>query len=257
MADFMPPTTTPGAAGDRRPAGTRCGGSSLTHLAMGIFLTMFGVLLTLDTLNLVNLSSVLRWWPIGFHVFGLTVLASRSDRHARFWAIASLVLGTLLLLNTLDVADVGLWELVWPLIILTIGVRLVMRARRGDSLQAGETMALGHRPNLVAVLSESKGSVMQTLAGASLTSVLGGCHLDLRQATVAPGTTPVVDVFAVFGGQEITVPHGWVVVFDVVSILAGTEDKRLPAIAGQAAATPAPQIIVRGITIFSSLTLKN
>jgi len=236
---------------------TSAPGSSLTHLGMGIFLTMFGVLLTLDTLELVELSSVLRFWPIGFHVLGLTILMRRPDRHTRFWGIAWLVIGTSLLLNTMGVARVGVWDLVWPTLIVFVGVRLIMRGRAVNPSPApADAVAVGHRPNLVAVLSESKGSVTQTLTGASLTSVLGGCHLDLRMATVPAGTTPVIDVFSLFGGQEIVVPSGWTVVFDVVSILSGTEDKRLPTV-GTPPLAESPQIIVRGITIFSGLTLKS
>jgi hypothetical protein len=190
-------------------------------------------------------------------VLGLTILARRQDRHARFWGIASLVVGTSLLLNTLGVTRVGLWDLFWPLLIVFIGVRLIMRARAGTTSAARvDATEGGYRPNLVAVLSESKGSVTQTLTGAALTSVLGGCHLDLRLATVPAGTTPIIDVFSLFGGQEIAVPPGWVVVFDIVSILSGTEDKRLSTV-GPPPATEPPQIVIRGITMFSSLALKS
>jgi predicted membrane protein len=222
---------------------------------MGIFLTLFGVLLTLDTVELVELSAALRFWPIGFHVLGLTILMRRADRHGRFWGILWLVVGTSLLLNSLGMARIGFWDLVWPLLIVLVGVRLIMRARGGGV--ASPIDAQEHRPNLVAVLSESKGSVTQTLTGASLTSVLGGCHLDLRQAAVAAGGSPVIDVFSILGGQEIVVPSGWTVVFDVVSILSGTEDKRLPTIGDGALRATTPQIIVRGIAIFSGLTVKN
>jgi hypothetical protein len=217
----------------------------MTHLGMGIFLTMFGVLLTLDRLELVELSSVLRFWPIGFHVLGATILMRRDDRHA-------------LLINSVGIARVDLGDIFWPIVILFVGVRLILRARNAGRTPptAVDAAAAGHRPNLVAVLSESKGSVGQALTGANLTSVLGGSRLDLRLATVPAGTAPVVDVFSLLGGLEIVVPSGWTVVFDVVSILSGTDDKRLPAV-GAPAPGESPQIIVRGIMIFSGLTLKS
>lgn len=251
-----------GQVGESSPVGTNPGGSSLPHLAMGIFLTLLGVLLTLDALELVDLSWALRLWPIGFVIFGGTILVRRSDRHGRFWGGFWIVIGTWMLLNSLGLARIGFWELVWPALLVMIGIRLIVRARHGDSawpIRRGSAPATGtaeHQPNLIAVMSESKGSVTQTLAGASLTSVMGGCQLDLRQATITPGTVPVIDVFSLMGGQEIVVPSGWTVVFDLMSIMAGTEDKRLPVIGGPADG-PAPQIIVRGITIFSGLSVKN
>ena len=241
---------------------------------MGIFLTLLGAFMTLDTLQILDLSRALRFWPIGFHILGITILMRRPDQHGRFWGIAWIVIGTWMLLNTLGLARIGFWELFWPAILVFVGVRLILRARAGGPpVSAGDpatvvsdtlggmsgTGAAGslHRPNLVAVMSESKSSVTQPFAGASMTSVMGGCHLDLRQATVPAGTVPVIDVFSLMGGQEIVLPPGWTVTFDVVSILAGTEDKRLPAIGGGSSDIAAPHVIIRGVTIFSGVTVKN
>lgn len=258
MTDYTNPTTTNNAGSHMSQTTVSQpgqAGSSLPHLAMGIFLTLFGVLLTLDTLELVDLSAALKFWPLGFHIFGATILMRRSDRHGRFWGIVWLVIGTSLLFNSLGLARIGFWDLVWPLVLVVVGVRLIQRARGGGAVTFIDPV--NHQPNLVAVLSESKGSVTRTFTGASLTSVLGGCHLDLRQATVGAGTSPVVDVFSLFGGQEIVVPSGWTVVFDVVSILSGTDDKRLPSVGDPASHAAAPQVIVRGVAIFSGVTIKN
>jgi predicted membrane protein len=204
---------------------------------MGIFLTLLGVIMTLDTLQVMDLSVALRFWPIGFHLLGLTILMRRSDSHGRFWGIVWLVAGTWLLMNSLGLARIGFWELVWPLLLLMVGVRLIMRARAAESggsaadgsspaepldgaLRSGDVVR-PHRPNLVAVMSESKSTVTQAFAGASMTAIMGGCHLDLRQAIIAPGTAPVIDVFSLMGGHEIVLPPGWTATFDVVSILAG------------------------------------
>jgi hypothetical protein len=222
---------------------------------MGIFLTLLGAVLTLDRLELLDAARALRWWPIGFHVLGATLLARRADTHGRFWAVTWLVVGTWLLLNSLNIVRVGFWDLLWPALLMFVGIRLVLRGRRPDA--ATPTGASTGAPNLVAVLSEAKGTVTQTLAGASLTSVMGGCQLDLRQAAIPAGATPVVDVFAVMGGQEIVVPPGWTVVLDVVTILAAAEDKRLPTVAGAQTDTAGPQLTIRGTLLFSGLTIKS
>jgi hypothetical protein len=232
---------------------------AMTHLAMGIFLTMLGIVLTLDRLELFDASLALRWWPIGFHVLGATILARRSDSHGRFWGIAWLIVGTWLLLNSLGIVRIGFWDLLWPMVLIAIGVRLVLRGRAVNA-RAGTSNVSDETPSLVAVLSEAKGSVTQALSRASLTSVMGGCHLDLRQASITNGSAPVVDVFAVLGGHEIVVPPGWTVVMDVVTILAAAEDKRLPTIAtvgGASIDAGAPQLTIRGTLLLSGLTIKN
>lgn len=230
----------------------------MSHLGMGIFLTLLGLVLTLDRLELVDATRALRWWPVGFHVLGATILLRRRDAHGRFWGAAWLVLGTWLLLNSLGLVRVDVWDLLWPLLLIAVGVRLVLRGRAaagGDG--TGDAGAAGGTPNLVAVLSEARASVTVPLQRASLTSVLGGCHLDLRQAPGPDGANPVVDVFAVLGGHEIVVPPGWHVVLDVVTILAGAEDKRLPTIGGAVADAGAPTLRVRGTLVFGGLTIKS
>jgi hypothetical protein len=245
----------------RNPEAWRsAGGSGLSHLAMGIFLTLLGGVLTLDRLNIVDASHVLRFWPIGFHVLGATILLHRTDSHGRFWGIAWLVVGTWLLVNSLGIASVSFFDLIWPLVLITIGVRLILRGRAKDAPEGAVSSSPSAEPasvsNLVAVLGESKGSVKETLTKASMTSVLGGCHLDLRLATIPAGERPVIDVFTVMGGQEIVVPPGWAVDFDVVSILAGTADKRLPSVA-TALDSGMPRVTIRGVLILGGLTVSN
>lgn len=251
-----------GGWGPGRPLGS--GANSFTHLAFGIFLTLLGAILTLDRLNLVDASLALRFWPIGFHIFGVSLLMRRPDSHGRFWGVFWLIVGTWLLLNTLGLARISFWDLLWPLVLIVIGVRLILRARQGASV--GPTAADGSpapqddtaaRPNLVAVFGETKNSVHQTFTGGSLTSVMGGCNLDLRQAVVRPGDTPVIEVFSFMGGQEIVLPPGWRVTLDVASIFSGTDDKRLPSVPGGPGEGAGPEIVVRGTAIFSGLTLKS
>jgi hypothetical protein len=240
----------------------------MSNMAMGVFLTLLGLILTLDSLHVVDASAALRFWPIGFHVLGATILLRRSDSQGRFWGIAWIGVGTWLLLNSLGLTNVSFFDLLWPLLLVFVGVRLILRGRSSPTSPAapGSTVpgALGPTattaagsamPNLVAVLGESKGAVHQTFTGASLTSFMGGCHLDLRHASIAPGEVPTIDVFVVMGGQEIAVPAGWAVDLDVMSVMAGSEDKRLPTVASTQAA--APRLRIRGFMLFGGLTVTN
>ncbi len=49
-------------------------------------------------------------------------------------------------------------------------------------------------------------------------------------------------------------PSGWAIDFDVVSIMAGTADKRLPSVAS-APDGGFPRVTVRGVLIFGGLTV--
>ena len=65
----------------------------------------------------------------------------------------------------------------------------------------------------------------QTFRGADLTAIMGGCEIDLRQASIAPGTEAIIDVFAFWGGIDIKVPEDWVVITRAVPLMGGIEDK--------------------------------
>lgn len=238
-----------------RPART----SVTPQLVIGVFIVALGVLLMLDRLDVLTIAArLLRFWPVGLMVLGVSILARRDDAHGRFWGFFWIVVGAWLLLNTLGLVRVGIWELFWPIVLILIGVSLIRQTmRRGSGrAQAGATGT----GNQVAVLSESKHIARggETFRGAGMTSIMGGCFLDLRQAAMAPGEEAVVDVFAVMGGHEIVVPAAWTVVPEVVSVLAGVEDKRLPALVDPSATSaPPPRLVVRGFLLMSGLTLKS
>lgn len=250
----------PEVTSDGRPWGPRVRAralrpnNALSHLAMGIFLTMLGFVLSLDRFELVDASRALRWWPLGFHVLGVTMLLRRPDSRGRFWGIAWIAVGTWLLLASLDVLHIDLGDLLGPGLLILIGVRLMTRGRRAPSVAEDDALS---RPSLIALLAEARRSVTQEFEGASMTSVMGGCHLDLRQASIPSGRVPVVDVFAVMGGHGIIVPATWTVVLEALSILAAAEDKRLPLVGTPPPGGSGATILVRGTLIFGGLTVKN
>jgi hypothetical protein len=76
--------------------------------------------------------------------------------------------------------------------------------------------------------------------------------VDLRKASIAPGTEAVIDVFAFWGGIDIKVPEDWTVVNRVVPLMGGIEDKTL---------APQPptgkRLVLRGIVVMGGVSVKN
>ena len=88
---------------------------------------------------------------------------------------------------------------------------------------------------------------------------MGGTQLDLRQATIEPGHEAVINVFTLMGGHELWVPSEWMVVSDVIPLLGGVDDKRLPPI-DPAARRPDdahPRLVLRGMVVMGGLTIKS
>jgi hypothetical protein len=98
----------------------------------------------------------------------------------------------------------------------------------------------------------SRRSSSQAFQGADLTAVMGGCEIDLRQASIAQGTEATIEVFAFWGGIEIQVPEDWTVVTRVMPLMGGVEDKTrvLPGAYEK-------RLVVRGIVVMGGAGIKN
>lgn len=245
------------------------------QLVIGVFFMLAGILMTLDRLQILDASYSLRFWPTVFLVLGMWLVTQRRDGRSRFWGTVWLLVGTWLLLNSLGVVRVGFWELVWPILIIWLGVSLIRQtlgrsgqpgAKRGEAAGFFDWAQARFTPKsdgsgtvaLFALMGESKRTVTdQSFRGGEMTAVMGGCVLDLRQATPAAGEQATIDVFALMAGHEIWVPGDWTVVSHILPIMGGFEDKRLPK---DTAALPAgdnrPRLLLRGFVVMGGLEIK-
>jgi hypothetical protein len=228
------------------------------QLAIGIFIMLIGVLLTLDRLDIVDTARAVRFWPLAFIAVGSALLVQRSDPHGRFWGFVWLIVGSWLQLNTLGIVRIGFWDLFWPLLLIVIGLNLIRQTLAPGRRWRPGAAAPATSGNLFAVMSESKRAVVnEPFTGATMSAIMGGCILDLRQAMLAPGQEAVVDVFGLMAGHEIVVPSGWNVVTDVVQVLAGIEDKRLPPVGVPPLSEGSqPKLVLRGFLLLAGVTIK-
>ena len=253
------------------------------QLVIGIFLTLLGVLMTLDQLHIIATSFLTPFWPSVIIAIGVAMLMQRSDSSGRFWGTVWTVLGSWMLLNRLGVLRLRFWELLGPALLIIIGWSIVRRTLHPDpppaeapvptgSVPVGDGPPLpgaaprsvpaaarsheGGRVNLVAVMGEAKrASNDAPFRGGEMTAVMGGCVLDLRQAAIAPGDEARLNLIGLMAGHEIWVPPGWSVLNDVVPILGGTDDKRLPPLA-PLMENP-PRLRLRGMIIMGGVVIKN
>jgi hypothetical protein len=225
------------------------------ELAFGVALVIFGVVLTLDALGVGEVTRLLRIWPAALVLAGVVALGRARDRGARLWAWAWIVIGGWLLLRSYGLTRVGFWELVWPVALIAVGVKLGLDAWRRPPADGASLSALpSAASHLIAILGGSKRQVQERpFLGASMTACLGGCELDLRHAHIAPGDQAVVEVFALLGGHEIRVPEHWAVVSQITPVAASIEDKRGVNVAAE---STAPTLVLRGLLIMSGLTLR-
>lgn len=90
--------------------------------------------------------------------------------------------------------------------------------------------------------------------GGEATAVMGAVELDLRGSTIA--TSPaIVDVFALWGGIEITVPPEWKVDVRGIPILGGFENRARSSV--QDANAPEQVLVIRGTALMGGVEIKN
>jgi predicted membrane protein len=230
-----------------RPRGTG-------RLILGFILLGFGVLWSLDNLDIYESDKVLRYWPLILVAVGLVHLTSR-----RFLSgILLTAAGLLLSLHQAGIIEVNVWSLWLPATLVVVGTMIIIRTLRSSSSRIGEPgpEAPNDRGdqslNTFAFMGGmTRRSASPDLKGGDVTAVMGGAELDLRGARSVNGQV-VLDVFAWWGGIEITIPDDWTVVCEVTALLGGFEDRTRPPIG---AATT--RLVVRGMVVMGGVEVKN
>ncbi|MGH2663356.1 MAG: LiaF domain-containing protein [Actinomycetota bacterium] len=160
--------------------------------------------------------------------------------------------GVVVLLFTTDVLEGNVFTIIWPLLLIVVGIAILFRHGRGRGPGVGNSSEDVVRSSAVFGGSEIA-SHSQRFRGGSLTAVFGGVTLDLRQARLAPeGAT--LSVTAVFGGVDVIVPKDWRARLQGTPIFGGYDDKT------EADGPPdpgAPQLTVDILALFGGLDLKN
>lgn len=282
---------------------------NLGKLVVGLAILSFGVLLTLDELNVVDSGDYFRWWPGLLVVFGLAKLLQPGDGGGRMFGFIVGIVGTLMLLKNVGMIHWGIWDL-WPLILVLIGGSIAWEAlfrgpggRHGrrmrhrpfvdvrvhrddpdnlsppsggstpsgfstsgfsagtsakeDPLAANGERAHGRGSDLGSTIDSftflggnQPYSTSQDFRGGTITAVLGGCEVDLRQASIATGPAHL-DLKVYFGGVEIRVPPDWLVINHVGAVLGGVEVSAVRPIDDR------KTLIIRGTVAFGGVEVKN
>jgi predicted membrane protein len=219
------------------------------RLLVGIFVMLLGALLLLDNLNLLEARQALHLWPIALIAVGVLVFRQALDTGGHVNGVALVLVGTLLLLENLGLVEISFWNLFWPLVLILVGTNLVMQTFRLEG-PAGANPA--ETVSLFAVWGGSqRTSNASRFRGGDMTAIMGGCHLDLRQATIPPGETATLDLLAVMGGHEVRVPENWSVVTRIIPLMGGVQDKRLPSKEPTTAT-----LVLRGFIMMGGLEIK-
>jgi hypothetical protein len=219
------------------------------QLFFGVIFIVIGVATALETLGIADTGRYFYLWPAALMCLGLVKLLQARTAPAFIGAGFWLLVGSWLLADNLGF-DIPEFREAWPVLLIFAGLLLIWQAGRRRPTQQSTEQDL--TVNMTAILSGvTRRSLSRAFRGGEATAIMGGCEIDLRDATIDPaGAT--LDVFAFWGGIEIKVPPGWRVDNRVFALMAGAEDSTKGA-----APAGAPIFTVRGVVVMGGVEIKS
>jgi hypothetical protein len=243
------------------------------HAIAGVILLIIGVAFLLTNLGVFYAEDVRRYWPVLLILAGAAHAAFSSRRgfggsaHTLLWGGAVMVAGGLLLAQNFGYIRGDVWEVIWPVWLIFLGVSFLLRSRWRTALPPNVPGGTGDGPSNPGtgganVLDEvtvfggiTRRIESQEFEGGHLSSVFGGIEIDLRRANTNKDEI-VIEANAVFGGIELMVPENWRVTVKGAGVFGGYEDQTRPS-PGAAPDAKRPHLIMTGAAVFGGVSIRN
>ena len=224
------------------------------QVVLGLIIIAIGVLFTLDNLGVLYAHDYFRYWPALLILYGIVKMIQPQGRPGRFFGLVVTFIGAALLLDRLYILSFSLWDF-WPLLIVAIGLSMIWRASAGGARRSREWVTTSDSDSIIngtAILSGfRRTSSSQNFQGGDLTAIMGGCEVDLRQASMKEGEA-VIDVFALWGGIDLKVPLDWSVVVMGSPLMGGFDDKT-----ARVGGDGSKVLVVTGAAVMGGVEIKN
>ena len=191
----------------------------------GIILVAVGVILAMNALGFASIDIFFDGWWTLFIIVPCTIgLFTDYDKSGHLIGIC---IGVFLLLCCQDILNFRMfWKLLFPAVIVIVGVKLIfgsMFGNRGEQAfrQMQENGSVRHgAATFSGATFDYTGEVFE---GARLDAVFGGIKCDLRGAIINGDC--VINASAIFGGIDIYVPDGLNVKVSSNSVFGGVSGR--------------------------------
>lgn len=216
-----------------------------TRNLTGLLILALGTSLLLNALEVISIGNLISdYWPLGIITAGILILINNW----RSWMVSTflIVLGGFYQLREWNVTDIEPWALIWPLILIFIGLSIVF----GRSYN-GKRATKSERDDVTAIMAgvEVKNH-SKSFKQSNATAIMGAAVIDLREADFDKDA--LVEVFSFWGGVEVIVPENVVVRNQISNVMAGTEDKTK-----QKTDKNSPVLTIAGLSIMAGVSIRN
>ena len=148
------------------------------------------------------------------------------------------------------------WGTVWPLALIALGGLILYRtigpgrAARPAGIDNIDGSLSDNVVDVVAILGGVERRIgAPDFRGGEITAVMGGCALDLREASIMKDA--VLNVFTIWGGINIKVPPDWTVVWNGTALMGGFSEKTISAPNG------GKRLVITGYAIMGGIEVRN
>ncbi|HMI51623.1 MAG TPA: DUF5668 domain-containing protein [Candidatus Saccharimonadales bacterium] len=218
----------------------------------GLVIVIVGFALLLDHMGVLNIDHFYRFWPCILIVVGIANLSHRSG-----WVKGALLIlfGAVLQLDQLNIVHFR-WSELWPLLVIGAGLSIIWRTMQAPKNPVAAGDARDTLNELAVFGGIERRITSRTFKGGRAHATFGGIELDLRDAEME-GDEVVLDINAIFGGIEITVPPHWSVASHGQGIFGGYVDSTRSRQPESVSGVPPKTLLVQGVAIFGGVEIKN
>lgn len=224
----------------------------IKQVIWGVIFVCIGLLLGLNAMDVIDVTVFFDgWWTLFIIVPCVVGLITEKEKMGN---LIGLLIGVFLLLGCQGILTFGMmWKLLFPIIIVLIGIKLIfgnLFSRNGEKIMEKFREEKGKTCESTAIFSGEKmdfsGEVFQC---AELNAVFGGLQCDLRNAIINEDCA--IEATAVFGGIDIFVPNNINVKTSSSSVFGGVTNKTQNChIEG------APTLYIKGTCMFGGVDIK-
>ena len=208
-------------------------------IVWGIIIIAIGVLFLLRNLDIFYFDSIWQFWPVILIVIGVSKITSSSHPGNVLPGLILAGVGTVFLLQSLDVLPGRIWQYIWPGILIAVGASMLAKhldwglpppaGTSTDSGAGGNGAPVDGSPadriHVEVVFGGDRRRVIsRDFEGGKIAAVFGGVEVDLRGAATTRKEI-VLQADAVFGGVELMVPETWITEVRGAGVFGGYIDK--------------------------------
>ena len=222
------------------------------NVIWGVVLVIIGLIIGGNALGITNINIFFDgWWTLFIIIPCLVGIFKDNEKTG---SIIGLLIGVALLLGCQDILDFDIvWKLVFPAILVIIGLSIIFKDTLGGKVSSEIKKLNEQRNGENSYCATFSGQNVkfdgEKFTGADLTAVFGGVKCDLRNAIIESDV--VINASSTFGGIEIYVPSNVKIKMKSMPIFGGIENK-----ANEKFDDNSHTIYINGTAIFGGVEIK-